>query len=552
MQYQTRLLRAQPGITAGRLVYYVGTEAKIQELFETLAKLSELLSESTSKLLSKQNEIEFRVRRICTFLAEQPVLADRCSNFLKLIPFDAKVGTGKPDSSEAARHVTDIASDPISADVIQTTKRSFVSLMGNPKVGDIPLSELIDLYSLDLAIIAGLNKTFLLETQPFHTSAFKQYASTCNYLASLINSVTYREIDIGGCRQYAELSGPPVTRHAPVVPTPDAGQPPSTTANGVSGQGLQEKRIENVPADRETGNSQKAQRPEHGSSSAGGETPAVSPGTQSPAPDARIQNSQNAERPEGANPPGGAGSPAVSPGTPLPGMSTAPTPALLPLVQRTSATLVEQQRDFELVSHYRFYDQISFGLLKDILISPSEFLALMLVCFSGILGALLRVIFGAYESGQNPELRAILISPILGLIAALVVYVLFRAGFIALTDRPQNESSTLSPFVVAFVSMTAGLLSERAIELFRKTSGTWLGSGEGSQKARWAVGLSEALRTAQRPASYVADQIKVSEELFLRWVNEAEPVPVDKQREIALVLEKPVRRIFTDIEPSLA
>ena len=206
---------------------------------------------------------------------------------------------------------------------------------------------------------------------------------------------------------------------------------------------------------------------------------------------------------------------------------------------------------FELVTHYRFYDRISFGKLRDILISPNDFLALVLVCVGGVLGALLRIVFSSYISGKDPTLRSVVISPILGLICALVIYNLFRAGFIIITDQPQNgETAGLSPFVIALLAMAAGLLSERTIEFFRKTSDTWLGSVEASQSARWGVNLQREMDAQATTPEKLAERLDISTAKLKDWAQEKEPVPNDKQREIAFALNVPLRRIFTDLEPT--
>jgi hypothetical protein len=173
------------------------------------------------------------------------------------------------------------------------------------------------------------------------------------------------------------------------------------------------------------------------------------------------------------------------------------------------------------------------------------------VCFSGVLGALLRIVFFSYVSGRDPNIRNIFIGPILGLICALVVYILFRAGFIVITDRgPSAETATLSPFVIAIISMSAGLLSERAIELFQRTGGTWLGSAEASQASRWAVRLQAELEKRNMPVETLAQRLDVSQDKLADWALEKDTVPIDKQREIALVLDIPIRQLFIDLPPA--
>jgi hypothetical protein len=132
------------------------------------------------------------------------------------------------------------------------------------------------------------------------------------------------------------------------------------------------------------------------------------------------------------------------------------------------------------------------------------------------------------------------ISPILGLICSLVIYNLFRAGFIVITDQPQNgETAALSPFMIALLAMAAGLLSERTVEFFRKTSDQWLGSVEASQTTRWAVNLQRELDAQTTTAEKLAQRLDVSAAKLKDWAQEKEPVPGDKQRDIAFALNVP-------------
>ena len=61
MQYQARLLRSQPGITASQLVYYVDTEESIEQEVNELGHLSKEISKATPGFTYTNNEINFRI-----------------------------------------------------------------------------------------------------------------------------------------------------------------------------------------------------------------------------------------------------------------------------------------------------------------------------------------------------------------------------------------------------------------------------------------------------------------------------------------------------------
>src|SRR5262249_16335715 len=144
-------------------------------------------------------------------------------------------------------------------------------------------------------------------------------------------------------------------------------------------------------------------------------------------------------------------------------------------------------------------DRLTFGLLQNILISPPDFLSFTLVGICGVLGACLRLVLISYQSGTNPPARNVMIAPLLGLLFALITYVLFRAGFIVVTDKAGDaDNAAISPFIVALMAVASGLLSERAIVAFRRSTDSWfggLGQGDGD---RWAINLSKCLKSSRK------------------------------------------------------
>jgi hypothetical protein len=532
MQYQSRLLRAQPGITAGQLLYYVDIQRALPELNRRLSRQSEELTRLTPLYTLTSNEIEFRVDRICTMFANDPSGNYlRCVLFLKRIPFDGAEPGAQQAMTQPALDAADAGAAPgevrpLRSEEVDEIQRQFVQLMGDPPIGQVKLSEIIKLYKPDFARLALLNQDFAIRIDPQFKYQYELYKAQCEHYRRLLGTLYYRKFDISACPdepQAAEqarsaLSAPGSSMLGAPVPGP----PAQGTPDPVRGAGTTGAPGATVGA---------AEGAAPGGGAAGTPNPPSQPGEGSPAPPAATD----------APLPGGG-----LPNPPAPSAGSLPAP--VPVTSTTSQS--DAQRDFELVTHYMFYDKISFDRIQNILISPSEFLALLLVCSSGVLGALLRIVFHTYVSGKPPNGRNVAIGPILGLICALVVYILFRAGFIALTDRPQGaDTSTLSPFVIAFVSLAAGLLSERAIDLFRRTSDSWLGSVEASQAARWAVHLQEELDKAGLTIDKLSQRLDVSAEKLREWAEEKSQVPIDKQRDIALVLDRPIRALFTDIAP---
>jgi hypothetical protein len=532
MQYQARLSRAQPGITASQLVYWVETETKIEEGLSALGELSEEISEATPEFTYTSNEINFRIERICALFNNGPEAkkdTGKCREYLNQIPFNAtdtlpvaKLKTASdPANTTTPTKAAPPPEPPIPADVLSEIMDNFVAVMGAKKFGNGETSKLVKQFSTDLSIIARLNQKYSLTIRPEYLYKLHEYSANCQHLNTLIATVsTYRIID-SGCT-------PDVESSSPSTGDDDSAKP-------AAGGSI-------VPAPS-TGSGNDTQGAAAAPPAAGGAIAAPATGGQAPPSD---------KPPESIAPQGGApgkSAPAAPAPQPAPGGAVVQGGAILPGAP-AALSPIDRQHAFELVTSYRFYDRLSRGKLKDILISPNDFLALVLVCFAGILGALLRIIFASYVSGKDPTLRSFVISPILGLICSLVIYNLFRAGFIVITDQPQNgETAALSPFVIALLAMAAGLLSERTVEFFRKTSDQWLGSVEASQAARWAVNLQRELDAQSTTAEKLAQRLDVSAAKLRDWAQEKEPVPGDKQRDIAFALNVSPRQLFTDLEP---
>ena len=496
MQYQTRLLRSQPGLTASQLVYYVDTENKIQQEQAELGKYSEAVSLATPTYTLTSIEINYRIDRICALFDRGQyanVDTDKCRQFLNRIPFE---GTAKPSAvqltaaPDSKKTTTGASSsiEPISADLLDSIMANFREIMGPRTIGEVDFAKLASLFRSDMGTIARLNQDYWLHIRPGFLTLLTSYAATCQHVKELIKIVSSYRTIVDICNQSVadKFTEGQIVEGGPILPA--------------------------KPIDNQSGT-----------------------------PQAQSMISETVDQPVNV----GQAPSDVGSGTQQPGITiTSGGPP---------ANLASAQRTFELVTHYRFYDRISFGKLRDILISPNDFLALVLVCVGGILGALLRIVFSSYISGKDPTLRSIVISPILGLICSLVIYNLFRAGFIVITDQPQSgDGTTLSPFIIALLAMAAGLLSERTVGFFRQTFDNWLGSVEGSEAARWGVNLQREMDAQRTTAEKLAERLDISVTKLKDWAQEKEPVPKDKQREIAVALNVPMRRIFTDLEPAQA
>jgi hypothetical protein len=523
MQFQSRLQRLQPVIGMPDLFYFVQTERSLKKNLADLASIVKTLSDYSSRKTRAENEVLTRVNRICQLLSEEGNQASagvtNCGTFLRGIPFDHSGQSEPPEQSNRKQRQPQASGPPdglreivnqfhqypaetgrltkLSAETLQQIKAGFVAYMKDPALGTSKLSDVIGLY--DLEAIAYANQELLLTHRPNFDEYSARYQTACEYQLFLIKALSsYREIDPGDCSKVGSKPQQPIILLGP-------GRAVEVVAPAPGGESATNNKVR-AAVDRPFG---------------------------TVAPEEVSQDtSQGAQRP--------------------PAGQTDRLPAAEAQPPSKNLSAPDKQRMFELVNSFTFYEGLAGRFIENVLLSPSDFLALLLVGCCGIMGALLRIVLSTYQSGNDPSARDFFVNPILGLICALVIYVLFRAGFIAITDQSQGaDASTLSPFVIAILSTAAGLLSEQAIELFRSTSIKWFGSGVPGGNERWAVHLKREL--AKHPdlsLPVLAKRLDVTEEKLQAWIDERAPVPFDKQRELMLVLNADPREIFSDMRPA--
>lgn len=178
---------------------------------------------------------------------------------------------------------------------------------------------------------------------------------------------------------------------------------------------------------------------------------------------------------------------------------------------------------------------------------PTEVLTLVLALVLGALGSTLHMTRVVIDSGERPPISWYFFRPCQGLLMALVVFVLLKAGQLTVGA---GDTDTLNPFFVAFVGTVSGLLSPDAYRLVQRAGAALIPAGNDATD-RWAFGLAEALNAAGADAATLADGIGARPEDVAAWVSETLPVPADQQKLVAAWLRADPRRLFT-ADPPLA
>ncbi|MBC7950303.1 MAG: hypothetical protein H7Z12_00595 [Rhodospirillaceae bacterium] len=180
---------------------------------------------------------------------------------------------------------------------------------------------------------------------------------------------------------------------------------------------------------------------------------------------------------------------------------------------------------------------------------PSEVLTLILALVLGALGSALHMTKVVLEAKEKPSGAWYIIRPCQGVIMALVVFVLLKAGQLTMAA---GDSDALNPFFVAFVGIVSGLLSPDAYQLIQRAGASIIPAST-EEGARWAFGLAQAMNAAGMDTATLAAGIGVKEDEFANWVAETAPVPPREQALIAAWLHGDGRTLFTaDPPPAVA
>lgn len=176
---------------------------------------------------------------------------------------------------------------------------------------------------------------------------------------------------------------------------------------------------------------------------------------------------------------------------------------------------------------------------------PSEVLTLVLALVLGALGSALHMTRVVIDGGEAPSPTWYLFRPCQGVLMALVVFVLLKAGQLTVGA---GDTDTLNPFFIAFVGTVAGLLSPDAYRLVQRAGSALIPAGN-DETDRWAFGLAAALAAAGVDAVALASGIGATPEEVAEWVAETSPVPAEQQRLLAAWLHADPRQLFTADRP---
>lgn len=181
---------------------------------------------------------------------------------------------------------------------------------------------------------------------------------------------------------------------------------------------------------------------------------------------------------------------------------------------------------------------------------PRMMLILVLSIFMGILGSLIYI---SQDYLKNPDGRGfwdILFRIGLGAGVAFALFFFAAAGMLALAQNPNGAQGEMSPYLISFLGITGGYLSDRVTQWMREVGENAFRIKSDGPPARWAVNLSDALKTNSLEASSLASAIGAVPADVDAWVSLSKPTPGEMQGLVAAYLREHPSKLFTDIAPA--
>ena len=186
--------------------------------------------------------------------------------------------------------------------------------------------------------------------------------------------------------------------------------------------------------------------------------------------------------------------------------------------------------------------------MDDLMFKPRDILTMLLVVFMGILGAAIRVANGYMDIEDKQKKAHYFFIPLIGGATGFALFITAKAGVLLLTQYGvQDSEASLSPYLVSFLGLSAGLASNEALD-----SITAIGRRLFRQSAqnihRWYIGSKGASAT-EEDISKMANTLQVPNDKVKKWLSTEEAAPDHAQDVITIQLEEDKHKAFTDIKP---
>jgi hypothetical protein len=149
---------------------------------------------------------------------------------------------------------------------------------------------------------------------------------------------------------------------------------------------------------------------------------------------------------------------------------------------------------------------------------------MLVAMFMGAVGGILSVARAVVDpKAASPAPADYFLRPICGFIIALVVFVLFKAGQIALSAT-SSEVAALNPFVVGFIGVISGIMAGPALDRIERAGASLFGVETG-ERDLYARGLRPAINALPaQDRSMLLQLLRVDPAVLEVWLNERDPI----------------------------
>jgi hypothetical protein len=188
-----------------------------------------------------------------------------------------------------------------------------------------------------------------------------------------------------------------------------------------------------------------------------------------------------------------------------------------------------------------------FGALRLMTQIPNEILTVLVVICMGMLGSTVYLL-QRFQSGADIPFSFYVLRQFIGAFTAMMLFIVIKAGVIVSLDpRSIGQSAAeLNPFLLAFVGVVGGLISEQVVERISRYGREWLTTSR-MGRDRYARGVAEEMKRQNRLTSELASMLGDRRNMLDAWLGEDELIPPDVQAVIAAWLNKPQRDLFSDL-----
>lgn len=205
---------------------------------------------------------------------------------------------------------------------------------------------------------------------------------------------------------------------------------------------------------------------------------------------------------------------------------------------------------WSLTENFRTFKSLVGETGYDIIALPRMMLVLLLSIFMGILGSLIYITKDFYQDPDRRGFWSIIFRVGLGAGVAFALFFFAAAGMLAMAQAKSGGQSDMSPYLIAFLGITGGYLSDRVTQWMREMGeSAFKVKGDGPPD-RWAVGLAQGLKASGQDSAALAASAGATVGDVDAWAALTKPVPGDRQALVAAFLREHPSRVFTDIAPN--